>query len=182
MFIRQCCRKRNGQRHAYWALVESYRTATGPRQRASPCSCGAIRHSLPGCRAADSQRCRDPHPLLLHPVRPPANSPPQTALENNLKKVYWKLLLQKHYFFLIQLGQSGSYSLADPGRRWIYNTCTAPRFLPKKRLRESVASREAPSSSVPLTPPLPQHAVPAGRPASASSADRCLHSAWQVHP
>ena len=26
MFIRQCFRKKNGKRHAYWALVESYRT------------------------------------------------------------------------------------------------------------------------------------------------------------
>ena len=33
MFIRQCYRTKNGQRHAYWALVESHRTATGPRQR-----------------------------------------------------------------------------------------------------------------------------------------------------
>jgi hypothetical protein len=33
MFIRQQFRTRNGQRHAYWALVESYRTATEPRQR-----------------------------------------------------------------------------------------------------------------------------------------------------
>jgi len=33
MFIRQCYRTKNGQRHAYWALVESYRTANGPRQR-----------------------------------------------------------------------------------------------------------------------------------------------------
>ena len=33
MFIRQCYRTKNGQRYAYWALVESYRTATGPRQR-----------------------------------------------------------------------------------------------------------------------------------------------------
>ena len=24
---------KNGRRHAYWALVESFRTATGPRQR-----------------------------------------------------------------------------------------------------------------------------------------------------
>jgi hypothetical protein len=32
-FIRQCCRTRNGQRHACWALVESYRTATEARQR-----------------------------------------------------------------------------------------------------------------------------------------------------
>jgi transposase len=33
MFIRQCYRTKNGKRHAYWALVESHRTATGPRQR-----------------------------------------------------------------------------------------------------------------------------------------------------
>ena len=33
MFIRQCYRTKNGRRHAYWALVESHRTATGPRQR-----------------------------------------------------------------------------------------------------------------------------------------------------
>jgi transposase len=33
MFIRPCYRKRNGKRHAYWALVESYRTERGPRQR-----------------------------------------------------------------------------------------------------------------------------------------------------
>jgi len=33
MFIRQCYRKKNGKRHAYWALVESHRTDRGPRQR-----------------------------------------------------------------------------------------------------------------------------------------------------
>jgi hypothetical protein len=33
MFIRQCYRQKNGKRHGYWALVESYRTARGPRQR-----------------------------------------------------------------------------------------------------------------------------------------------------
>ena len=33
MFIRQCYRTKNGRRHGYWALVESYRTAGGPRQR-----------------------------------------------------------------------------------------------------------------------------------------------------
>jgi transposase len=33
MFIRQCFRNKNGKRHAYWALVESHRTAAGPRQR-----------------------------------------------------------------------------------------------------------------------------------------------------
>lgn len=33
MFIRQCYRQKNGKRHGYWALVESYRTSRGPRQR-----------------------------------------------------------------------------------------------------------------------------------------------------
>src|SRR5579863_4119163 len=33
MFIRQCQRVVNGKRQAYWALVESYRTVRGPRQR-----------------------------------------------------------------------------------------------------------------------------------------------------
>ena len=33
MFIRQYSRKENGKRQAYWALVESYRTERGPRQR-----------------------------------------------------------------------------------------------------------------------------------------------------
>lgn len=33
MYVRRCYRAKNGKRHAYWALVESYRTARGPRQR-----------------------------------------------------------------------------------------------------------------------------------------------------
>lgn len=33
MFIRPVTIKKNGKRHAYWALVESYRTHRGPRQR-----------------------------------------------------------------------------------------------------------------------------------------------------
>jgi len=33
MFIRPCYRMKNGKRHAYWALMESYRTERGPRQR-----------------------------------------------------------------------------------------------------------------------------------------------------
>ena len=33
MFIRPCYRRKDGKRHAYWALMESYRTERGPRQR-----------------------------------------------------------------------------------------------------------------------------------------------------
>ena len=33
MYVRRCYRTKNGKRHGYWALVESYRTVRGPRQR-----------------------------------------------------------------------------------------------------------------------------------------------------
>ncbi len=33
MFLRRCNRQKNGKPHSYWALVESYRTARGSRQR-----------------------------------------------------------------------------------------------------------------------------------------------------
>lgn len=33
MFVRPCYREKDGKRRAYWALVESYRTERGPRQR-----------------------------------------------------------------------------------------------------------------------------------------------------
>jgi hypothetical protein len=33
MFLRRKCRKKDGKSHHYWVLVESYRTARGPRQR-----------------------------------------------------------------------------------------------------------------------------------------------------
>ena len=33
MYLRRCYRRKDGKRHAYWALVESYRTDRGPRQR-----------------------------------------------------------------------------------------------------------------------------------------------------
>lgn len=33
MFLRRCVRRKNGKAHTYWALVESYRTGRGSRQR-----------------------------------------------------------------------------------------------------------------------------------------------------
>lgn len=33
MFIKRCTRTKHGKRHAYWQLVESYRTSRGPRHR-----------------------------------------------------------------------------------------------------------------------------------------------------
>ena len=36
MYLRRCYRRKDGKRHAYWALVESYRTARGPRREWLP--------------------------------------------------------------------------------------------------------------------------------------------------
>jgi hypothetical protein len=33
VYLRRCYRTHEGKRFAYWALVESYRTEAGPRQR-----------------------------------------------------------------------------------------------------------------------------------------------------
>ena len=33
MYLRRCYRQKDGKRHGYWALVESYRSLRGPRQR-----------------------------------------------------------------------------------------------------------------------------------------------------
>jgi transposase len=33
MYLRRCYRNKDGKRHGYWALVESYRSTQGPRQR-----------------------------------------------------------------------------------------------------------------------------------------------------
>jgi hypothetical protein len=33
MFLRRFQKRKNGKAHVYWALVETYRTAKGPRQR-----------------------------------------------------------------------------------------------------------------------------------------------------
>jgi hypothetical protein len=33
MYLRRCYRQKDGKRHGYWALVESYRSSQGPRLR-----------------------------------------------------------------------------------------------------------------------------------------------------
>src|ERR1700682_234053 len=33
MYLRRCYRRKDGKRHAYWVVVESYGTNRGPRQR-----------------------------------------------------------------------------------------------------------------------------------------------------
>ena len=64
MFIRPCFRKVKGKRQAYWALVESYRTARGPRQR-TVAWLGKLKESeRAGVRRAAEGREKSPYTQL----------------------------------------------------------------------------------------------------------------------
>src|SRR3990172_2600442 len=66
MFLRPHFRRRNGQREAYWALVESCRTERGPRQR-TVAYLGLIDEAgrLGVEQAADPQRASPQRELFL---------------------------------------------------------------------------------------------------------------------
>jgi len=88
MFLRRCRRRKNGKQHSYWALVESYRTARGSRQRVVA-YLGELR---PGERNGWAQlgqhldRKARPQPSLFDP--PACDEPPdEEPVEVNLKGV-----------------------------------------------------------------------------------------------
>ncbi len=69
MFLRRCIRKKNGKPHTYWALVESYRTARGSRQRLVA-YVGELKESEPSGWAQLGRRLEGqtrPHPSLFDP-------------------------------------------------------------------------------------------------------------------
>ena len=92
MYLRRCYRDKDGKRHAYWALVESYRTARGPRQRVGArlgandqqgrmgvkrCAANAaIPRSLAGTDATAVNAAID---ILAKDIRTPIVDPPATA-------------------------------------------------------------------------------------------------------
>lgn len=88
MFLRRCKRKKNGKQHSYWALVESYRTTRGSRQRVVA-YLGELR---PGERNGWAQLGRRldkqtrPHPSLFDPPHydDPTDAEP---VEVNLKGI-----------------------------------------------------------------------------------------------
>jgi hypothetical protein len=77
MFLRQHTRSKDGKDHTYWSLVETVRTADGPRQR-TVCYLGELNHSAQArwLKAIDvfneQGECR---PLKLFPsdAEPPEN-------------------------------------------------------------------------------------------------------------
>ena len=68
MFLRPCYRTKDGKRHAYWALVESYRAARGPRQRVVAYLGQADARSRRRTKAAAGQ---PDEPGLFEPAEPP---------------------------------------------------------------------------------------------------------------
>ncbi len=75
MFLRRCERRKNGKRHTYWALVESYRTAKGSRQRVVSYLGDLARHEESGWaqlgRHLDGKRAaRRPQLSLFDPPCP----------------------------------------------------------------------------------------------------------------
>lgn len=70
MFIRPCYRAKNGKRHAYWALVESVRTARGPRQRVVAYLGGLEEAVRQGVRQAARGRGADRQRRLVGAIEP----------------------------------------------------------------------------------------------------------------
>ncbi len=71
MFIRPCQRRKNGKTHVYWALVESYRTKRGPRQRVVAYLGDLDERGRLGVRQAATGRSRTRQPSLLEEEEEP---------------------------------------------------------------------------------------------------------------
>jgi hypothetical protein len=85
MFLRRCERRKNGKRHTYWALVESYRTAKGSRQRVVSYLGELARHEESGWaklgRHLDGKRAaRRPQLSLFDPPCPAEPDEDEPAL------------------------------------------------------------------------------------------------------
>lgn len=94
MFIKRCTRRKNGKHHTYWQLVESYRTARGPRHRTvaylgelDPCEkqgWARLADQLDGNAAQKAQQ----QMLLFETPRDDVESEPvPDSIEINLKSV-----------------------------------------------------------------------------------------------
>ena len=82
IYVRRCYRAKNGRRHAYWALVESYRTARGPRQRVV-----AYLGELDECgRMGVEQAVQPASPLQAHLFQEP-RSPEWVDVDRHVMRV-----------------------------------------------------------------------------------------------
>ena len=95
MFLRRCERHKNGKRHTYWALVESYRTGRGSRQRVVAYLGELSRGQKSGWaqlgRTLDGKRGRPPRPSLFDP--PHSDEPTdEEPVQIDLKRVRFERL------------------------------------------------------------------------------------------
>ena len=71
MFVRPCYRRKNGKRHASWALVESYRTERGPRQRVVAYLGDMDESGRIGVKQTAQGKSAEGQQLLFDEVKPP---------------------------------------------------------------------------------------------------------------
>src|SRR5512136_1028109 len=93
MFVRRCIRKKNGKPHTYWALVESFRTARGSRQRLVA-YVGELKKTEQNGWAQLGRRLEGatrPQPALFDPP-PPEDPANDESVEVNLKGVRFERL------------------------------------------------------------------------------------------
>jgi len=85
MFLRKIQRRKNGKSHAYWALMESFRTARGPRTRVVAYLGELSAHEREGWAQLANQLSGNPlkefQPSLFEP-RPPADPVPENVTVN----------------------------------------------------------------------------------------------------
>ena len=85
VFLRKITRKKNGKSHAYWALMESYRTARGPRNRVVSYLGELSAHEREGWAHLASQLSGNPLKELqpsLFPSTPSADPVPENVTVN----------------------------------------------------------------------------------------------------
>src|SRR6516225_6107023 len=70
MYLRRCYREKEGKRHAYWALVESYRTARGPRQRVVAWLGAMDEKGRVGVKRCAAEQCDEQADLFVEPEEP----------------------------------------------------------------------------------------------------------------
>ena len=71
MFVLPCYRRKNGKRHASWALVESYRTERGPRQRVVAYLGDMDASGRLGVKQTAQGKSAEGQQLLFDEVKPP---------------------------------------------------------------------------------------------------------------
>jgi hypothetical protein len=108
MYVRRCYRQKNGKRHAYWALVKSYRTARGPRQRVV-----AYLGELDDLGRVGVQRAAEPASTQQADLFQPSTSPEWVEVDIGGVRVERSRQFGGYWLGLVLLRQLGLPQLLD---------------------------------------------------------------------